>query len=79
MYVEVVHVQKDKLALSDHRSINTKKREAGCWQAGLTDCVLGNTVTCQLEKVEGDNSKSGDLKLVNALTALAEKNYPWCF
>ena len=36
-----------------HRNWNTKKGKAGCWQARLTDCVLGNAVTCQLEKVRG--------------------------
>ena len=36
-----------------HRNRNTKKGKAGCWQARLTDCVLGNAVTCQLKKVRG--------------------------
>ena len=40
-----------------HRSINTKKVEAGCWQARLTGCVLGNTVACQLKKARGQYSK----------------------
>ena len=47
-----------------HRNRNTKKGKAGCWQARLTDCVLGKAVTCQLEKVRGRWSKKGDLKLV---------------
>ena len=34
-----------------HRSINTKKGEAGHWQVRLTGCLLGNTLTCQLERV----------------------------
>ena len=63
------------MILHQAQSISTKG-EAGCWQARLTGCVLGNTVTCQLEKVRGRLSKKGDLKLVNAL---AKKNYLWCF
>ena len=35
------------------RNRNTKKGKAGCWQARLTDCGLGNAVNCQLEKVRG--------------------------
>ena len=62
-------------ARSHHRNRNTKKGKAGCWQARLTNCVLGNAVNCQLEKSEGDNPKKGDLKLVNALAALEEKFY----
>ena len=38
---------------ADHRNRNTKKGEAGYWQVRLTGCVLGNAVTCQLEKVRG--------------------------
>ena len=57
----------------DHRNRNTKEGKAGCWQARLTDCVLGNAVTCQL----GDNPKKGDLKLVHASAALVEIFYLW--
>ena len=40
-------------ASRQHRNRNTKKGEAGYWQVRLTGCVLGNAVTCQLEKVRG--------------------------
>ena len=51
----VLHKQETNTAvlLGLLRSINTKKGKAGSWQVTLTGCVLGNSVTCQLEKVQG--------------------------